>query len=219
MRYKLVVFDLDGTVLNTIGGLTNAVNAVLDANGLPVKTKDQVQSMIGNGTRKLIERCLGDGADEQLVLKIYSEYQEFYRDNCLYDTFPYDGITDMLKALNQAGVKCAIVTNKPDAPAKTLIREHFGDLIVETHGNVPQVPVKPDPTFVYKTMENLGVTPSETVYIGDSDVDIKTGIAAGTDYISVDWGFRSRSFLIENGAGIIFSDPVKLTSYLLDQSK
>lgn len=220
MRYKLAIFDLDGTVLNTIGGLTHAVNEALAMNGLPPRSKDEVQAMIGNGTRKLIERVLSScGADEELNEKVFSDYRAFYDENCSYDTFPYEGVKEMLQELNRNGVKCAVVTNKPDLPAKKLISENFGDLICETHGNVASVPVKPDPTFVFKTMENLEVEPSDAVYIGDSDVDIMTGKNAGIDYISVDWGFRTREFLIENGAGIIFSDPAKLTDYLLDQSR
>lgn len=217
MRYKLVIFDLDGTVLNTIGGLTHAVNAALSMNGIPSKDEDEVKAMIGNGTRKLIERSLREvPSGQELFEKVFADYSKFYLENCTYDTFPYEGVPEMLKTLKENGIKCAVVTNKPDASAKILIEENFGDLILETHGNVPDVPVKPDPTFVYKTMESLGVEPSEAVYIGDSDVDIKTGIAAGIDYISVDWGFRSRDFLIENGAGLIFSDPASLTSYLCD---
>ncbi len=216
MRYKLVIFDLDGTVLNTIGGLAHSVNHVLEANGLNVKTKAEVQAMVGNGTRKLIERSLGEDADPSLVNKVYAEYQEYYRENCSYDTYPYEGIVDMLRSLDEAGIRCAVVTNKPDIPAKKLIEDNFGDLIAETHGNVPDVPVKPDPTFVRMTMENLGADPSQTVYIGDSDVDINTGKNAGIDYISVDWGFRTRDFLIENGAGIIFSDPASLASFIID---
>lgn len=216
MRYKFVIFDLDGTVLNTIGGLAHAVNHVLEANGLNIKTKAEVQAMVGNGTRKLIERSLGENADPSLVDKVYAEYQQYYRENCSYDTYPYEGIVDMLRSLNEAGIRCAVVTNKPDAPAKKLINDNFGDLIAETHGNVPDVPVKPDPTFVRMTMENLKADPSQTVYIGDSDVDINTGKNAGIDYISVDWGFRTRDFLIENGAGIIFSDPASLASYIID---
>lgn len=215
MRYKLAIFDLDGTVLNTIGGLTHAVNAALAMNGLPERSRDEVQAMVGNGTRKLIERALGENADPALIAKVYSDYQQYYADNCSYDTFPYDGVPEMLRALNDAGVKCAVVTNKPDLPARKLIAEHFGSLIAVTHGNVPEVPVKPDPTFVHMTMEELGVSSEETVYIGDSDVDIKTAAAAGTECISVDWGFRTREFLIENGARIIFSDPFEVADYLL----
>lgn len=215
MKYKLAVFDLDGTVLNTIGGLTHAVNHVLADNGLPVKTKMQVQAMVGNGTRKLIERSLGEGADPELIEKVFSEYKEFYRDNCSYDTYPYEGITGMLTALNDAGIKCAVVTNKPDAPAKTLIEEHFAGLITETYGNVPGVPVKPDPTFVLQVMKNAGAEPSETVYIGDSDVDIRTAQNAGIDHISVDWGFRTHEFLLESGADLIFSSSAGLAEYIL----
>ncbi len=215
MRYKLAVFDLDGTVLNTIGGLTHAVNAALAMNGLPARSREEVQAMVGNGTRKLIERALGDDADPVLISKVYSDYQKYYAENCSYDTYPYDGIKQMLIKLNEAGIKCAVVTNKPDIPAKKLIQENFGSLIAETHGNVPEVPVKPDPTFVYETMKNLGVNPSEAVYIGDSDVDIRTGKNAGIDYISVDWGFRTREFLVENGARIIFSDPFEVADYLI----
>ena len=177
MRYKLAIFDLDGTVLNTIGGLTHAVNAALAMNGLPGKTRDEVQAMIGNGTRKLIERALSEVPDGILLIeKVYADYNKFYVENCSYDTYPY-----------------------------------------ETHGNVPEVPVKPDPTFVYETMKNLGVKPSEAVYIGDSDVDIRTGKNAGIDYISVDWGFRTREFLLANGAERIFSKPCELGEYLICQ--
>ena len=215
MRYKLAIFDLDGTVLNTIGGLTYAVNAALSMNGIPGKTRDEVQAMVGNGTRKLIERAISEvPSAEGMLEKVFADYKKFYSENCYYDTYPYDGIADMLQRLNDSGIKCAVVTNKPDEPAKKLIDEHFGDLIKVTYGNVPDVPVKPDPTFVYKTMELLDVKPSESVYIGDSDVDIRTGINAGIDHISVDWGFRTRDFLIENGAGIIFSDPASLADYL-----
>ena len=216
MRYKLVVFDLDGTVLNTIGGLTHAVNEALAMNGLPGKTKEKVQAMVGNGTRKLIERSLGADASAELIEKVYTDYQTFYAQNCSYDTFPYEGVKEMLVRLNEAGIKCAVVTNKPDAPAKTLINEHFGDLIALTYGNVPNVPVKPDPTFVFKVMNELGVDAGDAVYIGDSDVDIRTGMNAGIDFLSVDWGFRTREFLIENGAGLIFSDPAQLSDYLID---
>ena len=207
MRYKLAIFDLDGTVLNTIGGLTHAVNAVLESNGCPVKTKEEVQAMVGNGTRKLIERALGENADPDLISTVYSDYQKYYAENCSYDTYPYDGIEQMLRRLNEAGVRCAVVTNKPDLPARKLIEEHFGPLIAVTHGNVPDVPVKPDPTLVLMTMRELEVSSEETIYIGDSDVDIKTAAAAGTECISVDWGFRTREFLIENGAKIILSSP------------
>ena len=186
MRYKLAIFDLDGTVLNTIGGLTYAVNAALSMNGIPGKTRDEVQAMVGNGTRKLIERAISEEPSASGMLeKVFADYKKFYSENCSYDTYPYDGITDMLLRLNDSGIKCAVVTNKPDEPAKKLIDEHFGDLIKVTYGNVPDVPVKPDPTFVYKTMELLDVKPSETVYIGDSDVDIRTGITSALTGVSV----------------------------------
>lgn len=215
MRYKLAIFDLDGTVLNTIGGLTHAVNAALAMNSLPARSREEVQAMVGNGTRKLIERALGEDADPELISKVYSDYQKYYAENCSYDTYPYDGIKQMLIKLNEAGIKCAVVTNKPDLPARKLIAEHFGSLIAVTHGNVPEVPVKPDPTFVHMTMEELGVSTEETVYIGDSDVDIKTAAAAGTECISVDWGFRTREFLIENGAKIILSSPSEVAGFFV----
>lgn len=216
MKYKLAIFDLDGTVLNTIGGLTHALNAALKMNGIPEKTRDEVQAMIGNGTRKLIKRALSQDPDGDIKFeKVFADYNSFYVENCSYDTYPYEGIVDMLRALNDAGVMCAVVTNKPDIPAKKLINENFNNLIIETHGNVPEVPVKPDPTFVLKTMENLGYKPEDTVYIGDSDVDIVTGTNAGIDVISVDWGFRSRDFLIDNGGRIIVHSPLELAELIL----
>ena len=215
--YKLCIFDLDGTVLNTIGGLTHALNAALAKNGLPEKSREEVTLMIGNGTRKLIERAVSGlpGGDE-LFAKVLADYKEFYDANYSYDTYPYDGIPGMLKALNDAGVKCAVVTNKPDLPAKGLIEENFGELIAVTYGNVPDVPVKPDPTFVFRVMDELGLEASDCCYIGDSDVDIKTARNAGIDAVSVDWGFRTHEFLLKSGAQIIFSEPSELLRYLLD---
>lgn len=211
MRYDLIIFDLDGTVLNTKGGLAYAVNEARKECGLPPQEKDFIISLVGNGTRKLIERSLaGEKNADELFEKVLSTYQKIYEENCLYDTYPYDGVTKMLQTLKSNGIKLAVVTNKPDKPAKILIRENFGDLIDEVHGNVDSVPVKPDPTFVFMTMENQGVKPQRTCYVGDSDVDIKTARAAGIDVISVDWGFKTREFLTENGAGVLCSDPGEL---------
>ena len=212
----MVIFDLDGTVLNTIGGLTNALNAAREMNGLAPQSKADVIKMIGNGTRLLIERSLaGEKNADELFEKVFSDYKEYYNVNCDYDTYPYDGITGMLQSLKENGILCAVVTNKPDIPAKILINEHFGDLICETRGNVPGIPVKPDPTFVLEIMREHDVRPERCVYVGDSDVDIRTGKASGIDVISVDWGFRSRDFLIENGAGAICSDPGELLALIL----
>lgn len=215
MKYKLAIFDLDGTVLNTIGGLAHAVNEVRKMNGLEPQSSEMVASMIGNGTRNLIKRSLKLDNREDLEEKFFQDYSKFYTENCNYDTFPYDGIKEMLIKLNEAGIKCAVVTNKPDKPAKILIKEHFDGLIKEVHGNVPGIPVKPDPTFVFETMKNQGVLPEETVYIGDSEVDIKTAHAAGIKPISVDWGFKTHEFLQENGAEVICSDPDSLLSLII----
>lgn len=207
MPIKLAIFDLDGTVLNTIGGLANSLNEARRLNGLNPQSKELVTSMIGNGTRNLIKRSLKHDSKEELEEKLLKDYLDHYNSNCNVDTYPYPGIKEMLIKLNEAGVKCAVVTNKPDLPAKLLIEEHFGDLICEVHGNVPDIPVKPDPTFVFETMKNQGVSPSETIYIGDSEVDILTAHNSGIKSISVDWGFKTHEFLVENGAEVICSDP------------
>jgi len=215
MGYKLAIFDLDGTVLDTIGGLANAVNEIRMRNGLEPQSKELIATMIGNGTRNLIKRSLKLDNRGDLEEKFMNEYIDFYRDNCNVDTYPYAGIKEMLIKLNDAGIKCAVVTNKPDAPAKILIKEHFDGLIEEVHGNVPGIPVKPDPTFVFETMKNLNASLPETVYIGDSEVDIQTAANAGIRCISVDWGFKTHEFLKENGAEVICSDPDTLLDYIL----
>ena len=213
MRYKAVIFDLDGTLLSTLADLTGAVNIALEMNGIASVTEEEVKSFIGNGSYKLIERAVKGASCD--VDKVHSDFKNAYLDHCLDKTVPYPGIVDLLKELRGAGVKVAVNTNKPYDPAVKVLDMHLHGLTDMIAAQSDTIPRKPDPTGVFKIMEQLGVKPDECCYVGDSDVDINTARNAGIDVISVDWGFRDRDFLKEHGAVTICSDAGELRSRLL----
>ncbi|MBP5262212.1 MAG: HAD-IA family hydrolase [Clostridiales bacterium] len=208
MKYKLVIFDLDGTLLETGHDLASAVNRALSYNGLPELTEQKVFEYIGNGSLKLIERAVG-GAETDID-KVHSDYKRFYLEGCTDTTVPFPGIVELLKALRRAGVKIAVNTNKPE-PAALKVLDHclpgLLDLIVAQNDTIPR---KPDPTGALKAIGDFGYKPEECCYVGDSDVDINTARNAGIDCISVDWGFKTHSYLIEQGAALICSNTEEL---------
>lgn len=213
LRYRLACFDLDGTLLDTLAGLVNALNAARRMNGLVPQSEDQVRSFIGNGVEKLIERSLTADPgvfDDSLKQKLLDDRIRYYAANCLYETHPYDGITETLSKLKSAGMMLAVVTNKDEVPAAILIDHFFPGVFDYVCGTMPGKPVKPDPQAVGMCLETLDVTPDECVYVGDSEVDVLTAKNSGLDLISCDWGYRSREFLKENGAGVICSHPADL---------
>ena len=213
MRYKLACFDLDGTLLDTLAGLANALNAARRMNGLAPQTEEQIKGFIGNGVEKMIERSLS--ADprtfhETLKEKLMNDRLSYYAANCKYKTKPYDGITEMLSKLKSSGMKLAVVTNKDEIPTQILIDHFFPDTFDYVRGSQPRMCRKPDPEVVMRCLDSLDMRPEDCVYIGDSEVDIKTAANSGLDLISCDWGYRSREYLKENGAGTICSDPADI---------
>lgn len=208
MKYKLVIFDLDGTLLETGHDLASGVNRALSYNGLPEITEQKVFEYIGNGSLKLIERAVG-GAEADID-KVHSDYKRFYMEVCTDTTVPFPGIVELLKALRRSGVKIAVNTNKPE-PAALKVLDHclpgLLDLIVAQSDTIPR---KPDPTGALKALGYFGYKPEECCYVGDSDVDINTARNAGIDCISVDWGFKTHSYLIEQGAALICSNTEEL---------
>ena len=197
---KAVIFDLDGTLLDTLIDLANAVNAALEANGMPVRTIDEIRQFVGNGARNLLIKSLPAGLENPKFEKTLADFQVYYADHCKEYTKPYEGSMELLERLKQLGLKMAIVSNKPDGAVKELAKEHFGDYIAVAIGEKEGVARKPAPDTVFKALTELDVCKEEAVYVGDSDVDIMTAMNAEMPCISVTWGFRDREFLKFHGA-------------------
>ncbi|MBR5287369.1 MAG: HAD family hydrolase [Clostridia bacterium] len=212
---KAVLFDLDGTLLNTLDDLAESTNAALAAHGMPLRTTDEVRRFVGNGVKKLIERAVPEGTDEKTRTAVLDSFVAHYREHERDTTRPYEGISAMLEMLNARGVKCGVISNKIEPAVRALCAEYYGDLIQTAVGDAPGRPVKPDPQGVYEAMKRLGVPAEGCVYVGDSDVDIYTGHNAGLAGIGVTWGFRSEALLREAGADHICHTAQELLDLLL----
>lgn len=201
MNIKAVIWDLDGTLLNTLDDLAASTNAALAQNDLPVRTTDEVRRFVGNGVHKLIERAVGEpGAKHPKFDAVLSAFVAHYGEHSKDQTRPYDGIIAVLDELAGCGVKHAIVSNKVDFAVKALSKEYFGERMLSAVGDDPSRAKKPAPDSVWEAMRQLGVTAQEAVYVGDSDVDVITARNAGIPCIAVTWGFRSEECLLEAGA-------------------
>lgn len=192
---KAVIFDLDGTLLNTLEDLTDSVNAALGQFGFPTRKIEEVRKFVGNGIHKLIERAVPEGSTEDEVEHVFIAFREHYLVHCQDKTKPYDGIISMLDTLNHMGYALAIVSNKADAAVKKLSADYFSDEITVAIGEKEGVKRKPAPDSVYEALRELGVEKEDAIYVGDSDVDIATAKNAGLPCISVTWGFREEAFL------------------------
>ena len=213
MKYTTAIFDLDGTLLDTLDDLTDAVNAAMRAFGYPVHTRDEVRGFVGNGARLLIERSLGGvpgNFDE-----IFAFYDEYYTTHSMIKTAPYPGVTEALRALVRSDVKIAVVSNKQDRAVKALVRKFFGDCCSVAVGESKKVRRKPAPDSVIAAMGELFSEKYECVYVGDSEVDIETAKNAGIDCISVTWGFRGRDFLKEKGAATLCDSAEELVKAII----
>ena len=202
-----VIFDLDGTLLNTLDDLTDAVNATMRRFGFPEKTTEEVRLAVGNGADKLIERTLPNGAATEGFGDILRWYREYYSLHSAVKTAPYPGIVELLDALRERGCLTAVVSNKQDDAVKLLCRQYFGDRISAAIGESATVRKKPAPDSLFAAMRIIGANLEDCVYVGDSDVDIETAKNADIPCISVSWGFRSEVFLAQHGAKSIVSSP------------
>lgn len=203
MKYKAVLYDMDGTVLDTLADLTDAVNVSLRRFGLPEQPAMHVRDVLGNGARRLIMGCLPEGTDERTADAVLEFYKPYYDAHCREKTAPYPGITELMQRLRDAGVKQAVVSNKPDGAVKELAELFFGGLIESAVGESETVRLKPCPDAVLAAAKLMGVSKDECVYVGDSEVDIETARRAGMDCISVAWGFRDEDMLRAEGASCI----------------
>lgn len=213
MKIKACLFDLDGTVLDTVHTITHYVNAALDEEGIPPIDEPMCKQFTGNGARRLITRTLAARAirDPQSIERVLARYDRLYNADPLYLTRPFDGILPLLQELRARDIRVGILSNKPEYATCALSAHFFGALCDLTHGGRDGVPLKPDPTACLDMLATLGASADETVYVGDSDVDMQTGRALGARLtIGVLWGFRGEAELSANGADLLVSDPCQI---------
>jgi phosphoglycolate phosphatase len=209
---KLVIFDLDGTILDTLEDLADATNYALGSFGFEVRTLDEVRRFVGNGIGKLIERAVPEGTDEKTIEAVLATFKEYYGEHCEDKTAAYDGVMEMIEELRAAGIKTAVVSNKADFAVQKLCEKYFDGMFDDCVGERSGVPRKPAPDSVHGILDKLGVAAADAVYVGDSDVDIATARNAGLDEILVSWGFRGREFLLEHGAKVVVDKPVEIVA-------
>lgn len=212
---KAVIFDMDGTVLKSLDTLSFYCNAILAAFHLPPIPTERYMVLVGDGAHTLVERMVREvGASPELVEPILTAYLAAYNADPHYLTEPYEGILPMMDALCGMGVRCAILTNKPESTACPLSERLFGDRVSLLWGGVPSRPLKPHPDLLPAMLNTLGITAEECVYVGDTRVDMQTGSDAGAYTVGVLWGFRGREELEENGADLIVSTPAEISEYV-----
>ena len=209
-EYGTYIFDLDGTLLNTLTYLALATNHALRTHGMPVHSEEAVRGFVGNGVKKLMERAVPDGLANPAFEEVYRTFREYYLEHSLDNTNPYPGIPELLAELKARGRKMAVVSNKFCTATEELCRHFFGDYISVAIGEREGVRRKPWPDTVTEALRRLDAGSDGAVYIGDSDVDIETARNSGLPCISVLWGFRSRDFLVEHGGKVFISEPCQL---------
>ncbi len=214
MKYDAVVFDLDGTLIDTLEDLQDSVNYALDKFDFPHRTYEEIRSFVGNGVRRLVYLSVPEGTPDETSEKCLEIFKEHYRQNSRNKTRPYDGICDLLSRVSREGFKTCVVTNKMQDAAVEIIGSFFGDDIDVIIGQIDGVAQKPEPDGVWLALKKLGVTTDRAVYIGDSEVDCLTAHNAKLPCIGVTWGFRGRKVLEDNGAEFIVDTPEEILSII-----
>ena len=200
--YKAVIFDLDGTLLNTLTDLYNSVNYALGSFGFPERTIDEIRSFVGNGIKKLMERSTPVGTDEETNAECLDVFREHYLLHMADNTAPYEGVNELIEKLRESGIKTAVVSNKLHSAVVGLCKDYFPS-IEEAIGVSVEEERKPNPVNVLKVLRIFGITADECIYVGDSEVDVQTAHNASLKCIGVTWGFRDEEELIKNGADFI----------------
>lgn len=217
---EVAIFDLDGTILNTIDDLGDSCNVILKKHGFPLHTISEYKYFVGNGIPKLIERALPENAAEDIRKEVLDEFIQYYQNHSSIKTAPYEGISELLQKLKAAGIKLAVNTNKVQKASEDLCQKYFPGIFDVVAGNQSEIPVKPAPDGVFKILDLLKISKDQAqkgggVFIGDSDVDIATGKNCGIKVIGVDWGFRGEEFLKAHGAGLVVKTAPELLDALL----
>ena len=210
---KLVIFDLDGTLLNTIGDLADAVDYVMRSRNLPEHTNAEYRQMVGGGIKRLVERALPEELSKnvQYVEECVTQFRRYYVDNIDRHTIPYEGIPELLRTLQNEGVMLAVASNKFQHGTERLVAKFFGDIeFVAIEGNREGAPLKPDPAIIHNILGKAGVEQSDAVMVGDSGIDIRTAAAANIDSIGVSWGFRFAEELYDAGAKVVVTTSEEL---------
>lgn len=210
MRIRAVIWDLDGTLLDTLDDLTASVNFALRERGMPPRSRDEVRLFVGNGVARLMERAVPAGTDEKETERALAVFVRHYGEHSCDATRPYDGVPQLLDRLRALGVQNAIVSNKIDFAVRELSAHYFGERICQAVGDDSSRRKKPAPDSVLEAMRRMGVGPGETVYVGDSDVDVLTAKNAGVACCAVSWGFRDEACLRAAGAETVCATPQAL---------
>ena len=216
MGYKAVLFDMDGTLLDTLEDLRDSTNHVLRQMGYPERSLEEMRRFVGNGAEMQIRRAVPEGTNEEKIMEVLTAYRAYYQDHCQIKTRVYDGLLDMLSELKAKGIKLAVVSNKPDSAVQKLSREYFGDRMDFAVGPSDGVRCKPYPDMVEAALRALDAEKKDAVFVGDSEVDVQTGLNAGLPVIAVSWGFRPREVVIAAGAEKIADNASELKQYILE---
>ena len=210
MKYELIIFDMDGTILNTLEDLKNSMNHALKTHNLPERSLEEIRNFVGNGIRTLIERAVPKNTSSEIMESVYETFLPYYKLHSSDFTRPYEHINDLLAELKNRGYKTAVVSNKAHAAVLDLCVQYFDGLFDLAIGERPEIAKKPAPDMVHLALQKMNVPKEKAVYIGDSDVDVATAKNSGLDMIAADWGFRDREILEAQGAEIIVSDPMEI---------
>ncbi len=217
-KIKAVVFDLDGTLLNTLDDLYVATNHILEQYGMPLRTKAEVRQFLGDGGAKLIQRAVPAGTPDEVVQQVFADWRAYYAAHSLEYTGPYKNVPAGLMALKERGIKMAVVSNKIEPAVESLRRYFFIDTIDVAVGDVPGRPIKPAPDGTLAALAKLGVDPAEALFVGDSDVDYQTGKNAGMDALCVSWGFRDKDYLLAHGVDKVLDTAEEVFGYILERA-
>ena len=210
MRFDTVIFDLDGTILDTLDDLRDSVNFALKNNNLPCRSTEEIRAFVGNGIRLLIERAVPQNTEKAVVDKCFDDFKAHYKNNSANLTKPYDGVIAVLNKLKDKGIKLAIVSNKADFAVQTLVEKYFEGIFDFSVGEKEGIRRKPFPDSVFNAMEYLGADKNTTVYVGDSEVDVETAFNSGIPCIAVTWGFRDKAVLENLKPGYIVEIPEQI---------
>lgn len=215
MKYNTVIFDLDGTLLDTLEDLTDSVNYALSTMNYPTRDISEVKTFVGNGVRKLIERAVPTGTSLEDIDKTFDYFLEYYHIHNQDKTKPYPGVIELMRVLKSKGIKMAIVSNKVHDAVLILREKFFSDVVEVAIGDMPDMERKPAPDSCYKALELLGSSKEDACYVGDSEVDLATARNARLDCISVLWGFRDKELLQEQGASVFAATPDEVLKEVL----
>lgn len=215
MKYNAVIFDLDGTLLNTLADLRDSVNYALAQCGFAPRSLEEIRCFVGNGTKRLVKLSVPEGTAESEFESCYELFKAHYAHNYRNKTAPYDGVCDLLSEIGKMGVKIAVVSNKPDAQTKLLCEENFAPFVEAAFGARDGIALKPSSDIVRLALEHLGVSENEAIFVGDSEVDAATAHNSRLPFVGVTWGFRPREVLRDNNAEFIIEKPRELLEIIV----